>query len=153
MDSIPLQDMLQGTPWKAPFDNSIVERDNNLITAVFRVQMWGTVISVIHRNDDTQKSTDLWQGFLQIFSQVGSLELLSFTLSRLRGNSWEGHLLYHTIVCDAPESDQKVLDIVELGFSVAHQRCSRLQFRFDDSDRARAISGDKSDKCTALRPK
>jgi hypothetical protein len=41
MDSILLQDMLQGTPWKAPFDNAIVTRDNNLVTAIFRMKMWG----------------------------------------------------------------------------------------------------------------
>jgi hypothetical protein len=68
MESIPLQNMLQGTPWKAPFDNAILKRDNNLIAAIFRMKMWGTVIAVVHRNDDTQKSTDLWHGVLQVFS-------------------------------------------------------------------------------------
>jgi len=58
--------MLQGTPWKAPFDNAILDRDNNLIAAIFRMKMWGTVISVVHRNDDPQKSADLWQGRLQV---------------------------------------------------------------------------------------
>jgi len=39
MDSRPLQDMLQGTPWKAPFDNTCLDRDNYLIAAIFRVKM------------------------------------------------------------------------------------------------------------------
>ena len=47
MESIPLQDMLQGTPWKAPFDNAIFKRDNNLIAAIFRMKMWGTVLAVV----------------------------------------------------------------------------------------------------------
>ena len=45
-----------------------------------------------------------------------------------------------------------MLDIVELGFGIAHERCSSLHAWFDDSDGSRAISGDKSDKCAPLRP-
>jgi hypothetical protein len=42
---IPLKDMLQGTARETPFHNTIRNRDNNLITAVFRVKMWRSVIS------------------------------------------------------------------------------------------------------------
>ena len=72
MRGIPLKDMLQGTARKTSFHNTIRQRDNNFIAAVFCVEMWRSVISVVHGNDDAQKSTDLRRGFLPLCSQVES---------------------------------------------------------------------------------
>jgi hypothetical protein len=74
MKPIPFKHSRQGSLGKLALDYSTINFDCDFVFPILRMEMWRSMIAVVHPNNDSKESTDFRHGSLTCITR-GSIEL------------------------------------------------------------------------------